>query len=268
MEAGITAASIYDAHPITDADYLATRQVWDQEVISENAEVYRAEYLAWQMLGASKIEDFLALSEEQRLVAVQEFMAARYQDGYTKGLHDLEGARIFTVLAETHLALQRARFRPEARACAVVYWSRFCPAETRTLWTAKLKAFGERNRLFPGDPVQQDYVIALQKLIGEFLKSQPLYPETLANEAGEYLFHELSDGESFTVTREADQLATAFQQHLVAKGHDDHSAENCLAITSQLIKHPEGCPMIVLCACSFVSFALRWKSLVIHAFLA
>jgi hypothetical protein len=243
----LTSTKYFD--PITDADYLATRQVWDQEVISENAEVYRAEYLAWQMLrsldsgsrrgneaeagpsgtgdvrlltsAATSLETFLSLSEDQRLAAVQEFMAARYQDGYTKGLHDLDGARIFTVLAETHLALQRARFRPEARACAVVFWSRFCPAETRTLWTAKLKAFGERNRLFPGDPVQQDYVTALQKLIGEFLKTQPLYPEALANEAGEYLFHELSDGESFTVTREADQLATAFQQHLVAKGHDD-----------------------------------------------
>jgi len=214
----LTSTKYFDA--ITDADYLATREVWDQEVISENAEVYRAEHLAWQMLNASKLEDFLALSEDRRLAAVQEFMAARYQDGYTKGLHDLDGARIFSVLAETHLALQRARFSPTARACAVVYWSRFCSEETRTLWTAKLKAFGERNRLFPGDPVQQDYVTALQKLIGEFLKNQPLYPEVLAAEAGEYLFHELSDGESFTVTREADQLASAFRQHLVAKGHD------------------------------------------------
>ena len=256
----LTSTKYFD--PITDADYLATRQVWDQEVISENAEVYRAEYLAWQMLrsldsgsrrgneadraesgssevrlltsAATSLETFLALSEDQRLAAVQEFMAARYQDGYTKGLHDLDGARIFTVLAETHLALQRARFRPEARACAVVYWSHFCPTETRTLWTAKLKAFGERNRLFPGDHVQQDYVIALQKLIGEFLKTQPLYSETLAAEAGEYLFHELSDGESFTVTREADQLATAFQQHLVAKGHDDTFA----AARAALNGHP------------------------------
>jgi len=228
----LTSTKYFD--PITDADYLATRQVWDQEVISENAEVYRAEYLAWQMLGAFKLEDFLARSEEQRLAAVQEFMAARYQDGYTKGLHDLDGARIFTVLAETHLALQRARFRPEARACAVVYWSRFCPTDDRTLWATKLKAFGERNRIFPGDPVQQDYVVALQRLVGEFLKMLPLYPEALAAEAGEYLFHELSDGESFTVTREADHLATAFQQHLVAKGHDDTFA----AARAALNGHP------------------------------
>ena len=256
----LTSTKYFDA--ITDEDYLATRQVWDQEVISENPEVYRAEYLAWQMMrsadpssrrgneadganrntsevrpltsAATSLESFLTLSEDQRLAAVQEFMTARYQDGYTKGLHDLDGARIFSVLTETHLALKRARFRPETRACAVVYWSRFCPAETRTLWTAKLTAFGERNRLFPGDPVQQDYVAALQKLIAEFLKAQPLYAETLANEAGEYLFHELVDGESFTVTREADQSALAFKQHLVAKGHDDTFA----AARASLAEHP------------------------------
>ncbi|MFN0068263.1 MAG: AAA family ATPase, partial [Limisphaerales bacterium] len=171
--------------------------------------------------GAPSLEKFLTLSEDQRLAAVQEFMAARYQDGYTKGVHDLDGSRIFAALAEIHLALQRARFHPSARACALVYWTRFCPAETRTLWGTKLRAFGERNRLFPGDPVQAGYVTALRQLIGGFLKSQPLYPESLATEAGEYLFHELSGGESFTVTREAGDLAAAFLRHLVTKGHED-----------------------------------------------
>ncbi|MBN8246342.1 MAG: ATP-binding protein, partial [Verrucomicrobia bacterium] len=245
----LTSTQYFD--PITDEAYLATRQVWDQEVVSENTGVYRAEYLAWQLLryfgagggagnphlltsSATTLEELLALSEDQRLAVVQEFMASRYPEGYTKGLHDHDGARILSVLAETHLALQRARFRPEARACALVYWIRFCPTETRTLWTAKLKAFGERNRLFPGDPVQQDYVTALRKLLGEFLAAQPLYPGAQAAEAGEYLFHELSGGDSFTVTREADHLATAFLQHLVAKGHEDTFA----AARAALEGHP------------------------------
>ncbi|MFN0069476.1 MAG: DNA repair ATPase, partial [Limisphaerales bacterium] len=44
----LTSTKYFD--PVTDEAYLATRQVWDQEVISENAEVYRGEYLAWRML--------------------------------------------------------------------------------------------------------------------------------------------------------------------------------------------------------------------------
>jgi hypothetical protein len=37
---------------ITDESYLSTRAVWDQEVVSENADVYRAEYLAYRLLQA------------------------------------------------------------------------------------------------------------------------------------------------------------------------------------------------------------------------
>ena len=38
--------------PITDEAFLETRDVWDQEMVSETRDVYRAEYLAWQMLKA------------------------------------------------------------------------------------------------------------------------------------------------------------------------------------------------------------------------
>jgi ATPase involved in DNA repair/ATPase family associated with various cellular activities (AAA) len=223
----LTSTKYFD--PITDAAYLATRDAWDQEVVSENAEVYRSEYLAWQMMkaldgggGPLTLDKFQSLPDDQRLAAVQEFMATRYQDGYVRGLHDLDGARILSALVETHLALRRAKHGPAVRACAVVYWWRFCPAEVRTLWSAKLRGFAERNRLFPGDTVQHDYIGALQFQIAGFLKSQPLYPGALAAEAGEYLFHELTDGDTFTftVTREAADAAMAFGQHLVAKGYD------------------------------------------------
>ncbi|MCW5560124.1 MAG: hypothetical protein KIT22_20085, partial [Verrucomicrobiae bacterium] len=216
--------------PVTDEDYLATRAVWDQEVVSENSQVYRAEYLAWRILesleanaasGQGSVEDFLSRSEEQRLEFVREFMAQRYQDNYAKGLHDVDGARILAALAATHVALQLARYPPDARACAWVYWQRFCPEETRAHWAARLKAFGECNRLFPGHAVQQGYVAALQSLLRDFLRREPLYPEDLALQAGEYLYHELVRGDVFTVTREAEQIATAFQQHLVARSRDD-----------------------------------------------
>jgi hypothetical protein len=44
----LTSTKYFDA--ITDPAFLATREVWDQEVVSENGEVYRGEYLAWQIL--------------------------------------------------------------------------------------------------------------------------------------------------------------------------------------------------------------------------
>jgi hypothetical protein len=241
----LTSTKYFEA--ITDEAFLATRDVWDQEVVSENRDVYRGEYLAWQLLKAIgapstssansngsrrgneadslsgekvRLLTSAATTDDQRLAFVQEFMGARYQEGYTKGIHDLDGAKIFHALLTTHHALQLARFSPTARACAVVYWNRFCPQETKTLWSAKLDAFAERNKLFPGDPTQHNYIAALRELVRAFLEQTKLYPAEIANEAGEYLFNELITGEAISVSQEADQLVASFNRHLAGKGSE------------------------------------------------
>ncbi len=257
----LTSTKYFDA--INDEAFLATRDVWEQEVVSENAQVYRGEYLAWQLLKSlqgprsrpsgtltrgggerrregespaqgNRLAEVLAFSDEQRLAFVQEFINARYQEGYAKGIHDLDGVRIFRVLLETHAALELARYHPVARACALVYWHRFCPAETRTLWAAKLKGFAVRNRLFPGDPAQQDYINALQSLLTAFAEQTRLFARDVTAFAGEYLFHELISSETFVVTSEADQLVSGFNQHLATKGSEDEFTQARKA----LVEHP------------------------------
>lgn len=223
---------------IADEGFAATRAVWEQEVVSENAEVYRGEYLAWQLLqaavdgtfpggpavagapDASGLVSLAALPEDQLLPALQEFINNRYQEGYTKGIHDLDALHLFRVLVETHAGLQLARYHPTARACAVVYWNRFCPAGTRSLWGAKLQGFATRNRLFPGDPTQQNYLASLQALLAAFTAETRLFPAAVAPDAGEYLFHELTAGRPFVVTHEAEQHWAGFGRHLAAKGRE------------------------------------------------
>jgi hypothetical protein len=252
----LTSTKYFEA--ITDEAFLATRDVWDQEVVAENREVYRGEYLAWQMLKALNgrsagfgplqrgngeahgtpneplavrevkrpegrapgIAEALSLSDDKRLAFVQEFMGARYQEGYTKGIHDLDGTKIFHALITTHHALQLARFSPIARACAVVYWNHFCPEDTRSLWSAKLNGFAERNKLFPGDPTQRNYIGALQGLVGAFVEQTQLYPKDVAVDAGEYLFNELITGSQFVCSQEADRLVASFSRHLASKGSE------------------------------------------------
>ena len=234
----LTSTKYFDK--ITAEEFLATKDVWDQEVVSENADVYRAEYLAYLLLQSlesnqstreshglvpkerekknSTPVEVLSWPESDRLALVQEFMGTRYQEGYTKGIHDLDGSKIFNVLLSSHVALQLARYTPRARACAIVFWYRFCHAETRSLWTAKLKGFSERNRLFPGDATQHNYITALQGLVIEFLRSSQLFSEEIATDAGEYLFYELISTDTFVVSQEAHQIVSDFNQHLVVKG--------------------------------------------------
>lgn len=240
----LTSTQYFD--PITDDAYLATRDVWSLEVVSESPEVYRAEYLAWQLLRGVEsgeaavggvrrsLEEVLGLSSEERLAWVQAFMSGRYQEGYAKGIHDHDAALLFQALATMHVALGRARHHPVARSLASVYWCRFCPAEVRALWLAKLSGLGERNRLFPGAPTQGAYVRSLEGLIGGFVREHALYPEARVAEAASYLVEELLHGEVFSVTREADQLVAAFRQHLVARGREDGFAATRASLASHV----------------------------------
>ena len=233
----LTGTKYFD--PITDEAYLATRDVWESgsgfgeratstaPSISPTACCNHCRAAAVDasppQLRLKRGRDRLtsaATSAEVRLALVQEFMATRYQEGYTKGIHDLDGARIFHALLSAHVSLKLARYEPAARACAVVFWHRFCPAETVALWSAKLGGFAARNKLFPGDPTQQDYIAALQTLTGGFARQTQLFPEPLAAAAGEYLFHELITSDTFVVSREANDLVAAFEKHLVTKGSE------------------------------------------------
>src|SRR5690606_18539915 len=60
------------------------------------------------------------------------------------------------------------------------------------------------------------YITELQTLIRFFIPTLPLFAShtSLASAAGEYLFHELCDGESFTVSPEASELLKAFQLYI------------------------------------------------------
>jgi hypothetical protein len=237
---------------ITSEEFLATRDAWDLELVSETPRLYRAEYLAGQLLktlearetsgevsgnGAAgpTLTEAAAMSPQKRLELLQQFMGARYQEGYTKGVHDLDGAQIFEALLNAHVTLQLARYHPAARACAAVYWHRFCPETARRLWSMRLKGFSDRNALFPGDPIQRDYIAGLQDQIRGFIQSSRLYPIEQADAAGEYLFHELTNGDTFVVTGEADALAGEFHRHLVAR----NKLESFEQATVALADHPE-----------------------------
>ncbi|MBC8325209.1 MAG: DNA repair ATPase [Verrucomicrobia subdivision 3 bacterium] len=220
----LTGTQYFD--PIEDEAFLATREVWEQQVISEDREIYRAEYLAyllWQKLeheSGERLAEVAAMKAADRLKLVQDFMGDRYAEAYTKGIHDQDAAKILAALLNTHAALQLARYHPRVRACGAVYWHHFCPEDTRKLWAAKLEGFAKRNELFPGDPTQREYIVALQELVAGFVTDTVLFPEEDAAPAGEYLFYEITNGKDWAVSQEADQLLTEFERHLVKKGSE------------------------------------------------
>ena len=119
--------------------FLETKDAWSQDIISESRDVYRSEYLAYQVLfwleqsGSISIEEFLKLNDAERLKTVQDFMAPLYAESYIKGIHDQDSLKILEALTTIYKAQKLARYSPTARACALVYWNLFCPAELKSL---------------------------------------------------------------------------------------------------------------------------------------
>ncbi len=219
---------------IRDETFLTTREVWDQEVVSENGEVYRGEYLAWRLLrdlesrgGGAAVDEWLALDEEARLESTRQFMAPRYRESYTKGVHGHDATVLLTRLARVHREAGLLRFGPAERAVGLLYhagWDNEAPEKISL--TSKLAAFGLMRRSFPNgdEAVQRGYAGELADGLREFLESRaaaiPALAESDPELAAEYLFHELIDDTDMVISPQAAALLKKFQ-HTLTTGRLD-----------------------------------------------
>ncbi|TLD69311.1 AAA family ATPase [Phragmitibacter flavus] len=134
--------------PVVHPELAGLRSVWEQAVVSENAEVYRGEYLAWQMVkliserGQQAVKEFLEAGDEARLTQVRDFMHQRYQEGYTKGVHDHDAALLVVPLLEMRRALGLRRHAPAARGLALTVWRAWPEGEEKQLFAARMQARG------------------------------------------------------------------------------------------------------------------------------
>lgn len=116
---------------VEDAELLSFADLYEEPLVSESPLVARAEYLALSVLfAAERGEGGLSLSaleearhEEGKLQALLGDIARqRYEEGYDRGVHDVDAAKILD--AVLHLKRQAGLLRhgARARAVAVLFW--------------------------------------------------------------------------------------------------------------------------------------------------
>ena len=67
--------------------------LWDQTLVSENSQVYRAEFLAYKIFSGFSNEDeqtYRESSEEEQHELIQKRMNSLYEEGYVKGIHEYD----------------------------------------------------------------------------------------------------------------------------------------------------------------------------------
>lgn len=225
---------------IADEDFLATSDVWQQEFVSENADVYRAEYLAYQMLSAIDeasddgnaqlpAADQLMKSTDDELAAhVLKFMSPRHLEGYIKGVHDHDAAKILRGLLHLRSSIGMLQFPAQARALADFAWNRPPNDEIANQVSRlrpQLEEFGQIYSVFPGADSRSQFIAPLRKLIAEVAECSGLFGDATGNAdlidaATHFLLIQGSAGQPFPVSERAMELHRAFFEHLRRKDAD------------------------------------------------
>jgi len=210
--------------PLGSTELESLRHVWDQEAVSENVDVYRGEYLAWQFVQSADAGAFLTLSAEERGNKLRDFMHERFHDGYTRGVHDHDAALIAAPLLEMQRSLGLLRHAPAARALALVCWHAWPDGPEKQALAAKLQARGRMRTLLGGAaPAGEDTLTAAVADFIERGKFQRFLNVPAAGEIAACLADELEQLTAkhpalpFTRSNTAVETVRTFRSELTAK---------------------------------------------------
>ncbi len=232
----LTGTGFFEA--IQDEALEQTKAVWGLSLVSETPEVYRAEYLAFQMLldllagPVARMEEIRALPAQELLSRVQAFLGPRYDEGYIKGVHDHDAALILQALLEIRATAGLLRYGTRARALATVFWhAGRIPQEEKDILKARIAGMGCVHALFGPSPAQDGYVVEIESRLAGFVEATGLGEPALSREAAEYLFHELAGEDEFVVSQTACGLKDEVEKHLTKRGFSESLQKSMQALT-------------------------------------
>ncbi|MFI6499943.1 DNA repair ATPase [Nonomuraea typhae] len=198
---------------VTGTDYRApvpgsfadTRPFWDQLLVSETPEVYRAEHLAASLLDTvppgAELADLVRRAAEER-----------YDEGYERGVHDHDATLILDTLIRLRDGAGLLRYSPAARAAAQLFWTFETSEVSRKTFTTRASSLVRARAAFG----RVDAVSGLAAELAALITA----PEHVAGEAAEYLVEELASASAgFVTSKAARTLADAFRAHVGPAQH-------------------------------------------------
>ncbi|MEU0564048.1 DNA repair ATPase [Nonomuraea sp. NPDC005983] len=205
VQFAITATDYRAPVPAAFAD---TRPFWDQLLVSETPEVYRAEHLAASLV--SQVTPGASLPDLVRRAAEE-----RYDEGYERGVHDHDATAILDTLLRLREGAGLLRYLPEARAAAQLFWTFGIDEVSRKTLTTRAVSLVRARSVFGPPPALEALSAELSAQIGTFLTSLAQPTPDAALDAGEYLVEELAANPAGFVTSAAARgLLDRFRQAL------------------------------------------------------
>lgn len=193
---------------ISDPQLDASRGVWDMEVISESPRVYRGEYLAWRVYTDHRTE--ATVPDADLAALVHRVSGGRYQEGYTKGVHDADATRILAALVRLDTSAGALRYGADVRVAAYLGWRLMADTARKDRLARRLDSLGAVLRAFPSPQTASAVREELTAALADSLRHLRMDDAPIAD-AALYLFEQLTTGGDFVFSEEAENLATAFR---------------------------------------------------------
>ena len=217
LAAHVTGTDFYE--PIVDARLDAARALWAQDLPSESEAVYRGEYLAASILAD---HDQTVLAEAARghtlEALVRDVAQQRYDEGYERGVHDADAAKILDKLVAMRDGAGLLAYPAIPRALAVLYWAAEVPgeAEARKRWHRAAQSLGRLANVLGDRGARKQLATEITPAIAAFAAREKLAGDPAI--AAAYLVHELATPEPrFVVSGPAVALVEALRDELAAR---------------------------------------------------
>ncbi|MDQ7907738.1 DNA repair ATPase [Phytohabitans sp. ZYX-F-186] len=207
---------------VRDEAFEATRPYWEQLLVSETPEVYRAEFLAASILLDGDLDALheAAVVEGGLRDLVRRAAETRYDEGYERGVHDQDAAAILDALLRLHAGAGLLRYPPAARAAAQLFWAYGTDGAARTAWSTRAGSLARARAAFGATPAIEELRTELAGAVGGFLRDRGLPLD--AHLTGEYLFEELAGAPfGFVTSAGARDLLDRFHRATVESFDED-----------------------------------------------
>jgi hypothetical protein len=198
---------------VRDEAFEATRPFWEQLLVSETPEVYRAEFLAASILLDGDLDGLheAAVAEGGLRDLVRRTAESRYDEGYERGVHDQDAAAILDALLRLHAGTGLLRYPPASRAAAQLFWAYGTDEAARTAWSTRAGSLARARAAFGASPAIDELCAELSDAVSGFVRDLALD----AHLAGEYLFEELASAPfGFVTSAGARDLLDRFHRAL------------------------------------------------------
>ncbi len=235
----LTGTDFFEAIDIPELN--DSQDYWQQALVSETPQFYRAEYLAGQILAAAEsnrnkhegqnsqndsdnavIFNLEQLQQQvsqpqQLLKTITAFTAPRYKEGYEKGIHDYDAAKIITQILPIRSAAELLRFDPLQRGLARVFWAVTKNQNLQRTWRKRAKSAAQMQTVFT---CSDAYDLLKQEIQGElncFLDTHSIIEarSLTVNYAADYLSQELARADkTFVSSLYATQLLDQLRRKL------------------------------------------------------